>query len=492
MRWQRITKLVFLGLLAAAAQAKAQAPSPGAGAFPHAAAMPAPLYVRLAGPGGMKIAVSTGASEPRVFPAPCILGLRPGYRYTIELQTGEGNLTQRLCASFDVVGSLRGTGELHPREHPAAISFSADDFKAASAGTVVTKIVVLERPETALPIATRADLPIELEIPLTGNPLQDAASHGRPLAILHLGSRLYAPDELAALSVPGTMLLPGESVLPPPRDPPCLPWVCYSLEDPKAGLPCAAEEACFHDGGDGGNRAGFGPGGKIVGLDPSDTIAEYVNARGEKKLAVSNKVCFCVPRYLVVKSTQSLAGHVAQTAASDALAKSAPSAAASVRGASERKLETAALGMASRQGVSGIEDLRQTNVTGLLGGTAVYANVTTTGKLTGRCPEPELAEPGEKPLVIIKWPDNRDPHLGDIVTFFIQYKNQGQRPITGIVVNDSLTARLEYVAGSARSDRDALFTVTPNEAGSTVVRWEITAPLPPGQSGTVTFQARVR
>ena len=114
-----------------------------------------------------------------------------------------------------------------------------------------------------------------------------------------------------------------------------------------------------------------------------------------------------------------------------------------------------------------------------------------TGKVSGSCPPPE-AELCEKPLVIIKWPDKCDPHLGDTVTFFIRYKNQGQKAISNIVVNDSLTARLEYVGGSARADRDALFTATPNEAESMLLRWEITQPLPPGEAGTVTFQARVR
>ena len=45
---------------------------------------------------------------------------------------------------------------------------------------------------------------------------------------------------------------------------------------------------------------------------------------------------------------------------------------------------------------------------------------------------------------------------------------------------------------AGRTDRDALFTVTPNEADSALLRWEITQPLMPGQSGTLSFQARVR
>ena len=48
------------------------------------------------------------------------------------------------------------------------------------------------------------------------------------------------------------------------------------------------------------------------------------------------------------------------------------------------------------------------------------------------------------------------------------------------------------IRDSARSDREAALTTTPNEAGSVILRWELTGKLPPGASGTVAFQARVR
>ena len=40
---------------------------------------------------------------------------------------------------------------------------------------------------------------------------------------------------------------------------------------------------------------------------------------------------------------------------------------------------------------------------------------------------------------------------------------------------------------SAKSDRDAVFTMQENEAGSLILRWEITGRLLPGQSGVVRF-----
>jgi len=64
--------------------------------------------------------------------------------------------------------------------------------------------------------------------------------------------------------------------------------------------------------------------------------------------------------------------------------------------------------------------------------------------------------------------------------------------MTDVVISDSLTTRLEYVTGSAKSDREAAFTTVMNEAGSLVLRWQVGGSLPPGQSGILTFQARVR
>jgi hypothetical protein len=61
-----------------------------------------------------------------------------------------------------------------------------------------------------------------------------------------------------------------------------------------------------------------------------------------------------------------------------------------------------------------------------------------------------------------------------------------------VVVSDSLSGRLEYVPGTAKMDREAVFTTQQNEAGSLILRWEVGGRLMPGESGTVSFQARVR
>jgi uncharacterized repeat protein (TIGR01451 family) len=459
--------------------------------YPQPVALPAPLYVRLAGPVGTKVTIYRGGASPQTLPAPCIVGFRPGYCYRVELAGMESHPGLVICPSLEVIGSLRGSAEMLPKDHPATLLFGEEDVQAIAAGAVVTKVVLLERPETAVPVATKSELPLEIVVPPSRNPFVDAQERGRPLLVMQVGGRQYAAQELECQGVPGTVLLPGEAVLPPPRDPPSLPWMCYSLMDPVAGPSCPSEEVCFHDGGDGGRRAGIGQDGRLVGLDPSDTLAEYNDSRGQKKIAVSNRVCFCVPRYLVMKSLVGAAANIGRTSAQDAKIARAAGKAETAQTPVLKQQQLALTALESKQKASGIVDLHQTQVTARMEGMALYANAAGTGRVTGQSVVPELQEV-EKPLIIIKWPDKTDPQLGEMVTFFIRYKNQGQRAITGIVVSDSLTTRLEYVAGSARTDRDALFTVTPNEANSSIVRWEVTGSLEPGQAGTVTFQARVR
>ena len=92
-----------------------------------------------------------------------------------------------------------------------------------------------------------------------------------------------------------------------------------------------------------------------------------------------------------------------------------------------------------------------------------------------------------------KWYEPRGEHqIGDVVTFYLRYTNATLAPITDVAVTDSLIGRLEYVPGSASSDREAVFTIAPNEAGAAILRWEIVGTVVPGQGGVVSFQARIR
>jgi uncharacterized repeat protein (TIGR01451 family) len=119
------------------------------------------------------------------------------------------------------------------------------------------------------------------------------------------------------------------------------------------------------------------------------------------------------------------------------------------------------------------------------------------GQITGYMQTGEVQqarEPYRKPgeLVLTKAARPLAAQPGDIIELAIYYRNIGQRPLESISIIDSLTARLEYVPGSAKSDRTAIFTAAPNEVESSELRWDVRDPLPGGEAGMVWFQAKVR
>ncbi|MBN2218233.1 MAG: DUF11 domain-containing protein [Pirellulales bacterium] len=95
-------------------------------------------------------------------------------------------------------------------------------------------------------------------------------------------------------------------------------------------------------------------------------------------------------------------------------------------------------------------------------------------------------------LRIVKVASTRFAEPGDTVDFTLRFDNVGNQPIGNVTIVDSLTTRLEYAADSAQSSLPAQFSAQPNEAGSDVLRWEITDPLPVGEGGIVRFRCRVR
>ena len=174
-------------------------------------------------------------------------------------------------------------------------------------GVFLTKVIYLEHPDRAVPAGTRPGQLIERTLNPGEDLLEEARQYGRPMLVLRVGERPADPAEMLAQAIPGTILYPTEKTLMPPRVPPQVPFACASLIDPVLG-PRPPEEECLHDGGDGGRRAGIGPGGRLEGLDPSDTVVEYTDSSGRRRVMPSNRVCICVPRFAALRSELPLAG----------------------------------------------------------------------------------------------------------------------------------------------------------------------------------------
>jgi uncharacterized repeat protein (TIGR01451 family) len=489
-RW--ILYFLPIALLPALATAvSAQAPFiPPAALAPQVTQL---LYVRMTGPEGMRVTFYRGAAQGQTLVAPFTVGLRPGYYYRVKIDGMPQFPAQSFFPTLEVRGSLQAEHKLNPADYPAALTFIADDFRAAAQEGLVTRVVVLERPELALPVATRPDRPVELTVPPNLDPVAEGWSHGRVLLVLRLGQRELSEPELVEQGLRGTILLPGEKGLAEPAMPPWLTWQCVPLlYDPVLGPEPPSKEMCVPDGGDSGIRAGYDIEGRLRGLDPSDTVAEYEDSQGRRRIAVSNQVCVCVPRFLLLRGEVRPLGRFALLG---------PGGLHNLEGRELIETRLAPLGhevreqpgsLVSQERPSGAEATSGPVIFGQVEGLDIVGSVRSLGSTQAMCKGPEEEGPPDRPLLLDKWPDKCAALVGDLVTFTLRYRNQGGRPITNVIVSDSLAARYEFVPGSDRSDRAVNFTTQPNEVGSQVLRWQITEPLPPGETGTVTFQVRVR
>jgi uncharacterized repeat protein (TIGR01451 family) len=479
----------LLLIFGSAGPVAAQQPLPPVSASPGSGHMPPLLYVKLVGPKGMQLTFFGAAAQGQSFLAPCTIGVRPGYCVHIAISGLPDYPNTAFFATLEARGSLFLGNNPRNADYPAALVFRSEDFARAKADANLKKIIVLERPDSAIPVATSPDEPFEILLPPSRDLLWAAAERGQPLLVMHMGGRQLTAEEL--INVPGTVLLPGVKMLDTPAQPPCVPWHCFPVIDPRAGAMSPAEFIKVPDGGDVGLQAGFDRLGKLRGLDPSDTVAEYFDSQGRQRLAVSNRVALCIPRFIIFKTESVLATEVTLAGPGSLRSTNAYASAKSVQPSLEHHQMLQLENVGTNQRASGTVQAVGTAVSGRVGGLVVVGNVYAVKDVDAACllgvPEP----PGG-PLLIIKWPDRFCALVGDIVTFTLKYTNSGGQPITNVVVSDSLTGRLEYVAGTSKTDREAIFTTQPNEAGSQVLRWEITGTLQPRESGMVTFRVRVR
>lgn len=453
---------------------------------------PAPLmYVRFSGPKGTKITLYRGFDAGQTLELPCTAGFRPGYSYRLAVFDMPGLPREVFCPSLEVRGTLALISKLRNADFPVHIHFSEDEFRRVTTGSFIKKVITLERPDLAVPVATQPDLPLEIPVPAPRDPYVEAAERGQPLVIYHLGQRFLTPQELNALAIPGTLLLPGDRILGTPRAAPYLNWNRCPVYDPVHGPRHPSEFVTLYDGGDIGPPAGFNRDGKLKGVDPTDTIAEYMDSKGNKRVAVSNRVGLCVPRFIIFKGEYALATQTMRQAVDSALTMKAALASTGQVALKEQFQQQHSESVGTKLRLSGTFNSMVTSVVGRVQGLQIKSNlrsVESVALATG----PQQTEPPDGPLLIIKWPDKACVNVGEIVTFYLKYSNTGGQPITNVVVTDSLGARFEYVKGSTKTDRDATFTTQPNEVGSSHLRWEFTSDLQPREHGMISFQVKVR
>jgi len=154
--------------------------------------------VEIKAPAGALVSLASLGKFCPAEKAPVAVGLLIGSVYRLRVT----NIP--LYSGREVFPTIEVIDRLYPpagqaRRFPIPIEFSQADLELALEGKFVTRVVYLENPQTALPVATGRDEQRWFDAGPGTNPLEIADRLGRPVAIVRLGGRLpddkQGPDE---------------------------------------------------------------------------------------------------------------------------------------------------------------------------------------------------------------------------------------------------------------------------------------------------------
>ncbi len=202
----RVAAAVWIGTVLTAALAVAQEPPVhywNAGAMPPGAiggqqlqrGGPLPGYfqpVEIMAPQGAMVSLADGPDFQRPAPGPLGAGLLIGAVYRLKVTNIPLNEGLEVYPTIEVIDRLYPpVGQ--ERRFPIPIDITQEEIEMALSGRFVTRVIYLEDPDHALPVAEKPDEQTYFEVPPGDNPLNVADRLGRPMAILRLGARV--PDD---------------------------------------------------------------------------------------------------------------------------------------------------------------------------------------------------------------------------------------------------------------------------------------------------------
>jgi uncharacterized repeat protein (TIGR01451 family) len=478
--------------------------------------------VRVIAPEGATIAFWNGTQFEKAGDSQATLRLQVGCVYRLMITGVPRHEGSEVFPSIELLDRLYVPTE-KAMEFPVIVEIPTGDLDQAIAGKLVTRIVYLENPETAMPYRqTELEQPY-FDVQPGDDPLQAAHRLGRVFAVVHAGSRIPDPDDLkngmGLISVPEPHPV-GEG----------FPWQNQR----------EVNDEYIYDGGDRDGKTIVDADWRLHHLDPQDTIAHFDTLDGERLVAESNRVQIYSPRFAAVRR---IAGAISANAVD------APSSARR----DVANIETTQ-DQASTTTLQNIQPRRNFNFQGanaLLHSTRgvtvddVWAiksmsrvlksyedfQIIRSGEMEN-AEKPRLgiridaakswdsdlhvqvAEGRVKPLVVrdtmvaqesvndgrpkrpmirlYKVASKGYAQPGEEVEFTIRFDNIGNEPIGNVTIVDNLTTRLEYIPDSAECSKAGDFKTERNQADSETLRWEITDPLEVTDGGIIRFRCRVR
>jgi uncharacterized repeat protein (TIGR01451 family) len=473
-----------------------------------------------------------------------LAGFQIGPVYRLKVTEIPNNPGLEIFPTVEVVDRLYPPPCLALR-YPIPVELTRNELELAARGAFITRVIYVEDPHQALPVAQRPDSEQPwIEAPQGEDPLVTADWRGRAVAILRIGGR-----------VPSQAGTGVHSSLPPPPFVMCdassacaddsLAGACQSTAgaapctDPYGPLVGPSDEYLC-DGGDFGTPAGVHADWTVEGLEEEDAIAHYDTVDGRVVVTPSNRVCIYAPRFAAVRRVVGPLAHEQPLYISAILEEeSAAKAAESLPVVSQFQRHAISVNLGERppslfrqrQQAGGLENLQATMDAYTSLGAYANLEIIRTGEVS-LAERPKLEKSIQsaitwtgdqapqvafgvkmaqgmigvrQPGIIYQTDEPNCPRLrliklascghalpGEEVEFTLRFDNVGDQVIGNVTIVDNLSTRLEYVAESAKSSVDANFLTEPNTTGSTILRWEIKDPVEPGEGGILRFRVKVR
>ncbi len=310
--------------------------------------------VRVEVPENATIAFWSDGSFKSAQPNSVMAGLTVGPVYRLKIANIKGHPGLEIYPSVEMLDRLYPPDGL-ATEYPVEIAIHYNDLLQVSRGKMVTKVIYLEDPMTALPYRQQESHQSTFDVGFREDPFGTASRLGRPMAILRMGTRApIASDQTGNFEFfsPPVKLYQGQQP-PPAADqigsrqevgitrqvsyaqptsaravyewrtqsqnaesadcltcPPALPGGdnCNVQKNVRR----ADEFIC--DGCDRLPQVQVDSNWKVSGLGIEDTIGHFDTLQGETVVVPSNRVCIYSPRFASVRKVFNL-GHSNSTVA---------------------------------------------------------------------------------------------------------------------------------------------------------------------------------
>lgn len=145
--------------------------------------------VRIVGPTGSKLEYLKDGQFVGTDKSKASFGMQIGPVYRIKVTDIPEHKGKVVYPSVEVLNRLYPPEGL-ANDFPIQVVIELDDLRQALNGNLVTKVIYLEDPETALPHRHREDMQPYFDVGGGEDPLRAAEKMGRPMAILRIGSRV--------------------------------------------------------------------------------------------------------------------------------------------------------------------------------------------------------------------------------------------------------------------------------------------------------------